>query len=150
MLMAGGARKGAGRKPIPTTDKDRAVVKAMSAFGASPKDIGAVIGMSERSVQRKFRGELRTGYIEANAKVARTIYEQAIAGNMTAAIFWAKCRMGWRDVNRTEITGENGGPIRNVDVTKLSDEELRAIVAGDAGPKDQSSRTTRAKAAKEN
>lgn len=108
----GGPRKGAGRKPFVPTDKDRAWVKAMTAFGASLDDIAKVLTISTRTVQRKFPRELDTGHIEANAKVGKAIYDQAIGGNMTAAIFWAKCRMGWRDVQRMEVTGNEGGPVQ--------------------------------------
>lgn len=111
-MPQGGARKDAGRKPYVPTDKDRGMVEAMTGCGVSAEDIGKVLGVSGRTVERKFKNELATGHIKANARVAKSLFDQAVTGNMTAAIFWLKARAGWRDVQRTEVVGDNGGPIQ--------------------------------------
>ena len=33
----------------------------------------------------------------ANYQVAKSLYEQAVGGNVTAAIWWTKARMGWSE-----------------------------------------------------
>ena len=48
-----------------------------------------------------------------------------------ACVFWLKNRQGWRDVYRTEHTGEGGGPIvlkNKIDLSDFSDEELKLMV----------------------
>jgi hypothetical protein len=35
---------------------------------------------------------------------------------MTAAIWWTKCRMGWKETIREEHTGPDGKPIETVHV----------------------------------
>ena len=39
---------------------------------------------------------------EANSQVAQTLFKKAIAGDTTAAIFWLKCRAGWRERGTAE------------------------------------------------
>lgn len=109
-----------GRPPFEPTDDQRRMVKGMAALGIPYKDIGYVLGVSEDTVEKYFRNELDTGPAEANARVGRFLYEQATK-NLTAAIFWAKTRMGWREVERHEITGKDGKeltPILNITITK--------------------------------
>jgi hypothetical protein len=62
--------------------------------------------------------------------VAESLYRQAVDGNMTAAIWWTKCRMAWKETVRSEHTGADGGPVRSeqkLDLTKLSEEQLMAF-----------------------
>lgn len=135
-MPRGGARAKSGNKPYVPTGHDRAQVRAMTAFGTSPADIAMVLGINLCTLHRKFRRELATASVEANAKVGKSLYQMAIGDeksppNVSAAIFWAKTRMGWRETSRVEVTGNDGGPIKLIDVAKLSDEELERIAAGD-------------------
>jgi hypothetical protein len=97
----------AGRPRFEPTDEQRRIVKGMAALGIPFVDIGYVLGVSEDTIKRRFRSELDVGPAEANARVGNFLYQQA-QKNLTAAIFWAKTRMGWRETNRTEITGADG------------------------------------------
>ena len=79
-------------------------MKGLAALGLPYRDIGYVLGVSEDTVEKYFRNELDTGPVEANARVGRFLYEQA-QRNLTAAIFWAKTRMGWRETTHHEVDG---------------------------------------------
>jgi hypothetical protein len=46
---------------------------------------------------KAFRRELDVGATKANAKVAESLFKQATNGNVTAQIWWTKCRMGWKE-----------------------------------------------------
>lgn len=81
------------------TDEQRKVVKAMAGYGMKQSDICSVIGISENTLRKHYINELGSGGAEANAKVAESLYRQAITGNTTAAIFWAKARMNWSEKN---------------------------------------------------
>lgn len=99
-----------GRKPFAPTEKDRATVKAMVGFGIPQADIAKVIGCHDETLRIHFRNEIATAAIEANAAIAQSLFQQATKhGNMTAAIWWTKCRMGWKETIR--IGGEDGKPI---------------------------------------
>ena len=96
-----------GRPPFEPTEEQRRMVKGMAALGIPRRDIGYVLGVSEDTVEKYFLEELNVGPAEANARIGQFLYRQAQT-NLTAAIFWAKTRMGWREVNRTELTGADG------------------------------------------
>jgi hypothetical protein len=97
---------------VPTVEQ-RKVVRAMSAYGVPQIEICKVIGISDRTLRKAFREELDRASIEANAKVAEVCFRMATSGKVPAAtFFWLKTRAGWREVNRQEITGGDGGPIR--------------------------------------
>jgi len=98
------------QKPFSPTDKDRSLVQAMAAVGVPQKDIAKVIGCDEKTLRKYFPEELELGAIKANATVGRFLYQQAQT-NLTAAIFWAKCRMGWKEKQEIEHTGKNGAPL---------------------------------------
>jgi hypothetical protein len=79
------------------TDEQRKVVKTMSAYGVPIFDIAKVVEISPTTLQKHYQRELDMGQIEANAKIGETLFKQAVDGNIAAAIFWAKVRMGWRE-----------------------------------------------------
>ncbi len=120
------------RPKFEPTDKHRSEVKLYAAYGISHEDIAAQIGIDPKTLRKHFRQELTSGVTEANAKIAQRLFKKAMDGDTIAMIWWTKARAGWSEKTRTEVTGKDGGPIRTVDVTKLTDEELAAIVAGSA------------------
>ena len=91
----------AGRPKFNPTDAQRAQVKTMTAYGIQQTDVALVIGCDPKTLRLYFQTELETGGIEANAKVAQSLFKRATDGvgkeAVTACIFWLKCRAGWRD-----------------------------------------------------
>lgn len=90
-----------GRPSFEATDERRRTVRAMAAYGVPHLDIAHVLGCGVTTLRAHFWRELDTAAIEANAKVAETLFKRATEGTgkeaVTAAIFWLKCRAGWRD-----------------------------------------------------
>lgn len=96
-------KKGPGRPEHEPTERVRGQVKALAAMGATLFEVSVVMAISEPTLRKHYATELATGLIEANAKVAQSLFRQATAQdkpNVTAAIFWLKARAGWRDGNR--------------------------------------------------
>lgn len=93
---------------VPTEEK-RNTVSAMAAYGIKQEDIARVVGaLSPKTLRKYFAEELRTSAINANAQVAKALYEMASSGTCPAAsIFWAKTRMGWREVQAVESQPAN-------------------------------------------
>jgi AcrR family transcriptional regulator len=61
--------------------------------------------------------------------VESALYAKVLAGDTTAMIFWLKTqgkRRGW--VERTEVTGADGGPIKHADESEI-DRELARLCA---------------------
>jgi hypothetical protein len=86
------------------TEEQRRTVKAMTAYGINQNDICAILSISVPTLHKHFRVELDGSMAQANAQVAASLFEMATKGkNVTAAIFWLKCRARWQEPPR-EIT----------------------------------------------
>ncbi|HEX3576539.1 MAG TPA: hypothetical protein VHU42_18225 [Rhodopila sp.] len=106
------AKNKGGRPRYEPTDRDRATVKALAGYGIKQDDIAKVLGIHDETLRDKFRGELDKAAIEANAAVSQSLYNMATKGaNVTAAIFWLKCRAGWKDPQLHEHSGPDGAAI---------------------------------------
>lgn len=93
------------------TEKTRAEVLALAGLGTRHSDIAKHINISEPTLGKFYRAELDSGAIKANSAVAKTLYNKAINGDSSACMFWLKCRAGWRETDRHEITGAGGAPL---------------------------------------
>jgi hypothetical protein len=56
-----------------------------------------------------------------------TTGDPVLKSTVTAAIWWSKARMDWKDTSRTETTGSDGGPIQT---------ESQVIILPDNGRSD--------------
>ena len=115
------------KKAHEPTEQTRDLVEKLSAAGVRYEDIAVYLGITRPTLDKYYSEELKTGTIKANVKVAQTLYQQAMAGSTTAAIFWLKTRAGWREVQRLEMSGADGQPIQvnnGYDLSKLSKEKL--------------------------
>ena len=101
-------------EPTPET---RLQVKTLASVGTPQDQIAIVVGITKNTLLKYYRKELDTAMIMANATIAQTLFKQAKNGNTAAAIFWLKCRAGWVDTQKVEMTGANGGDI-NVTITR--------------------------------
>ena len=97
------------RPKLKPTEDLRRMVKTMTAMGAKQEDVAARIGVrSPKTLRKHFRDELDQGASEANMSVAQALYKKAKDGDVKAAMFWLKCRAGWRD--RPEYDGPASPP----------------------------------------
>lgn len=141
-----------GRKPNhKPTDETRRQVKTMSGMGQRVVDIALVLGVSESTIKRHYKGEIKQGSPTANLAVAESLYSMAVGrsavydskGNCireelkpdkTAAIFWLKSRCRWTTPTSIAVSGEvehthKGDPNEPVlgNLRNLTDEQLRQI-----------------------
>tara|TARA_B100000700_G_scaffold38503_2_gene38402 strand:+ start:1376 stop:1762 length:387 start_codon:yes stop_codon:yes gene_type:complete len=93
-----------GKKHDPT-DGNRAMVKTMAAVGTKHEDIAFKLEISADTLTKYYRKELDDGRIDANAAIARSLFDTARSGNLTAQMFWLKTRAGWKETDRKEIDG---------------------------------------------
>jgi hypothetical protein len=66
---------------------------------------------SRCTLRSAFRHELDVGHVKANSAVAESLYQQAIKGNVTAAIWWTKARTGWKETTVQHFQDADGNPI---------------------------------------
>jgi hypothetical protein len=86
------------RPKFKPTGEQRNLVKSMAGMGIRHEEIARKIGISSPKTLRKhFRAELDEGATDANYNVAHALYKNAMAGNVTAQIYWSKARGGWRE-----------------------------------------------------
>ena len=96
------------------TDDERSLVGKLSGFGLPVEMIARLIrtGIAEKTLRRAFKKELADGKARASAKILATLYQKAIGGDTVSMLFWIKCRIpGWREIQRTELTGADGAPL---------------------------------------
>lgn len=94
------------------SEEDRRTVKALSGYGVPQEDIAIHMDMDAKTLRKHYRRELDRGTIEANAKVAQTLFTMAtVDKNVAAAIFWMKARGGWRE---KPLPDEEPEPVKTV------------------------------------
>lgn len=90
-----------GRPAHEPTSQLREQVKTMAGLGVPDYDIAKVVGVSQPTLRKHYAEELDVGHIVANAKVAQTLFRTATdpthPKSAVAAMFWLKCRAGWRE-----------------------------------------------------
>jgi DNA-binding CsgD family transcriptional regulator len=115
-------KHGPGRPAYEPTERDRQTVKLMVAAGIERLDIAACLGIDPKTLRKYFKSEMRTAAQRANAQVAGSLFNKATSADhpqaVTAAIWWTKTRMGWKETVKNEHTGEDGEPILAV-VTRV-------------------------------
>lgn len=121
-----------GRPAIQRNEKTAAQVFECAKNGTVQMEIAHIAGMAENTLVKLYAAELKQGRAHANNEVAKTLYELATSGNVQAAIFWAKTRMGWRETQRLDLTSEDGTmtPQKstvNIDFSKYTADELSAL-----------------------
>ena len=82
----------------------------LAGIGLPQEQIASLLKTSVESLVKNCSKELDDGVAKANGKVAQFLFQQA-QKNLTAAIFWAKTRMRWRETDRLELTGKDGEEI---------------------------------------
>ena len=102
----------AGRPAHKPTDQQRKQVEALAGYGIPHLGMAAIMGIDRKTLEKHYRAELDVGSAKATAKVAESLYRQAVEGNTSAAIFWMKARAGWSEKTQHEISGPNGGPVQ--------------------------------------
>lgn len=105
----------------------------MSGYGLPIEQIGALVrdGIHVDTLRAHFGSELKSGKAKANAQVGKTLFQKAMGGDTTAAIWWSKTQMRWREVQQHEVTGKDGAPIAvtTIDPKKLSAQAMRELIA---------------------
>lgn len=107
-------KKTSGRPKI-EIDLDRVERLAMTCD--SKADIARILGISMDTLSRRekefadFADAVKRGQSKAMSFVTGKLMKAIEEGNITALIFWLKCH-GWREINRTELTGADGKAIQ--------------------------------------
>jgi hypothetical protein len=99
------------------TDKTREQVLSASGLGLPQVQIAALLGISDVTLRKHYEKELAVGKATASAQVAKSLYNKAITGDTTAAIWWTKAQMGWGETNTTKVGNIDGSPLERIQIT---------------------------------
>ena len=106
------------------TDKQIAEVEAYAAVGVPHHDIARLIGISTHTLLKHYDHQLGVGKAKANAQVAKSLFRQALEGNIAAAIFWLKAQAGWREKQELVVVTDD---LRGPDAAVLHERLDRAL-----------------------
>ena len=123
------------RKTAYKTEYVKQVYK-LCLLGATDKDIADFFEVSERTINTwkkavpEFLQSIKKGKAIADAEVASRLFDRT-AVDTTACIFWLKNRQPakWRDKQDHEITGKDGGPVQQVNMSPGEFAEIAKKVA---------------------
>jgi hypothetical protein len=105
------------------TEKTRAQVQQASGLGLPQEQIGALIGISDRTLRKYYATELALGKATASASIAKSLFNKAQAGDTTAMIWWTKAQMGWGETNTTKLANADGTNLPNIQVSFVAPNE---------------------------
>lgn len=97
-----------GPKPWEPTAAERRTVEHYVSIGYTQEQIAAIMGHSVESLAKYCRGELDTGKLRTDAKIAGKLFEKAMAGDTGALIWWTKARMRWSEKVENEHNFNEG------------------------------------------
>ena len=130
--MAGGKRKGAGRKAVNIKLED---LEKICAFQPTDAELASFFGVDASTIARRkkqpeFAGTMELGRARGRLTLRRYLWGLAAKGNVAACIFLAKNLLGYKDFVTNEHSGPDGGPILigpAPEFSKLSDEEIKQL-----------------------
>ena len=100
------------------TDTSKAEVKALVSFGTTQEQISMYLDIDIKTLQKHYRRELDTATTQANAQVAKRLFNKAVAqDDLSAQIFWLKTRARWRTKDKEDEANVQGEQL----------EELKAL-----------------------
>lgn len=112
----------------PTKDR-RQLVQLHAMVGTPQSVIADILGIDDKTLRLHYRAELDHATAQANAQIGGVLYNKATKGDTAAAIFWLKTRAGWKETERKEHTGPDGGALEVKQTVDLSDNTVDVLKA---------------------
>jgi hypothetical protein len=106
----------AGRPKKVLTDKQRGEIETLAAF-LSIEQLADYFGIGRTTFYAlaekdpEILEHYKRGKSKAIAHIAQGLIQKARAGDTASAIFFLKTQARWRETERHEITGADGGPL---------------------------------------
>ncbi|MCJ2530707.1 MAG: hypothetical protein LN413_00095 [Candidatus Thermoplasmatota archaeon] len=126
------------RPPKSFTPAKRKAFLASLRRGSSIPEAAASVGVDRTTPHKTLKAEadfarqVELAQLAAIRTVTNALWKRARGGNVTAAIFFLcnRDRDRWQHVNRVELTGKDGGPIRYDEAIRRLDERRAGILGG--------------------
>jgi len=106
-----------GRKLKTLTDEQRAQVEALAAYLTQEQiadyfSIGKTTWFAMLEREPEISERYKRGKAKAIGAVAQSLIQQARNGDKVAAMFYLKTQAGWRETDRLEHSGPDGGALQ--------------------------------------
>jgi len=126
--------KKAGMPSFVPTDEQRRIVEKAAGFGLPQERICQLIvsertgkAIDKKTLGEAFRAELDRGMALADYAVAKSLYDQAVGGNVTAQIWWTKARMGWKETQVVENKTTDFDGMSSDEIAKALEERANQL-----------------------
>jgi hypothetical protein len=96
----------------------RKFVRRMIVAGVTRLVIAELLNIDDAILAAHYKVELQAHHI-ANQRVAQVVFRKALAGDITAAIFWLKARANFRDRDQTLIMDDGRRPAPTIESKQL-------------------------------
>lgn len=117
----------------PKIEIDLKKVEEYAQFCDNEEEIALALGISVSTLNNRkkeseeFRAAIKRGKAKANVFVGGKLMQKIKDGDTASTIFYLKSRCGWRETNRTEITGLGGRAIE----MKAQIDDLRSLTTAE-------------------
>ncbi len=112
----------------PTKDIDQKVLANLSQIGCTQEELGSILGVSARTLQRRFADLIEVNRNKGKASLRKKMYEKAMKGNDKLLIWLSKNYLNMVDKVHTTSTTEPLPLIieaKAEDVTEINGKEKR-------------------------
>lgn len=112
--------------PVQITAEQRALIGELAGYGLTWDQIASVLKLNKRTLQRHCQEDYDNGKNVAIGMAAGQLYKKVMSGHPASIFFYLKTQAGWKETNKTELTGENGEAIKTQGQVELSDAQVAA------------------------
>ncbi len=112
----------------PTKDIDQKILANLSQIGCTQEELGSILGVSARTLQRRFADLIEVNKNKGKASLRKKMYEKAMKGNDKLLIWLSKNYLNMVDKVHTTSTTEPLPLIieaKAEDVTEINGKEKR-------------------------
>lgn len=113
--------------PIQITADQRALVAELAGYGLTWAQIASALKLNVRTLQRHCQEDYDNGKNIAIGMAAGQLYKKVMSGHPASIFFYLKTQAGWKETNKTELTGENGEAIKTEGTVELTERQIAAI-----------------------
>ena len=86
----------------PTKEVDTKVIASLSQIGCTQEEIGAVVGISARTLQRRYADLVAENKNKGKASLRKKMWEKALKGNEKLLIWLSKNELNMKDKIETQ------------------------------------------------
>lgn len=90
----------------PKKELDEEIIANLSQIGCTQEEIGAVVGISARTLQRRFADLIEDNKNKGKASLRKRMWASALKGNPNMMIWLSKNYLGMKDRTQTENINE--------------------------------------------